>query len=94
MSCLYLVDSNVFKIVETNAFELDDRGILKQRKDNIEQLVQFTSKIWNPTQQNYTIIKKVHSIVLCILKFYIDLLNQKFLLRVDINLRNLFYKKM
>lgn len=40
--------------------------------------------IWNSTQNNYsTIKKKIISIILCVLKFLQDLLNQKFLKRVD-----------
>ena len=44
----------------------------------------FHSIIWTPTQLNYSTIKKeILSIVLCILKFQSDLLNQKFLIRID-----------
>ncbi|PKI49545.1 hypothetical protein CRG98_030082 [Punica granatum] len=47
-------------------------------------VVQFTSKHWNPTQKNYSTIKKeILSVVLCISKFQSDLLNQRFLLRID-----------
>lgn len=39
---------------------------------------------WNSTQKNYSTIKKqILSIVLCVNKFQEDLLNQRFLLRVD-----------
>ena len=55
-----------------------------QRIDNQEKIVSFTSKHWNSTQQNYSTIKKeILAIVLCISKFQSDLLNQKFLLRID-----------
>ena len=44
----------------------------------------FHSGIWTPTQLNYSTIKKeILSIVLCISKFQSDLLNQKFLIRID-----------
>ena len=40
--------------------------------------------IWTLTQLNYSTIKKeILSIVLCISKFQSDLLNQKFLIRID-----------
>ena len=40
--------------------------------------------IWTPTQINYSTIKKeILSIVLCISKFQSDLLNPKFLIRID-----------
>lgn len=46
--------------------------------------MRYTTGTWNPTQQNYSTVKKeVLSIVLCIQKFQADVLNQKFLLRVD-----------
>ena len=49
-----------------------------------EQIVRFYSGIWNNAQINYSTIKKeILSIVLCISKFQSDLLNQKFLLRID-----------
>ena len=47
-------------------------------------MVHYTSGHWNDTQRNYfTIKKEILSIVLCITKFQSDLLNQKFLLRID-----------
>jgi len=58
--------------------------ILKQVQDNKEQILQYTSAHWNDCQKNYSTIKKeILSIVLCITKFQSDLLNKKFLLRVD-----------
>ena len=58
--------------------------ILKQLQDNKEQIIQYTSAHWNDCQKNYSTIKKeILSIVLCITKFQSDLLNQKFLPRVD-----------
>ena len=59
-------------------------GILKQVSNGRECIVQFTYAHWNDYQKNYSTIKKeILSIVLCISKFQSDLLNQKFLLRID-----------
>ena len=82
--CLHLADPHAFKIVETDASDIGYGGILKQSKDNKEQIVQFVSKHWNDCQKNYSTIKKeILAIVLSISKFQGDLLNQKFLLRID-----------
>ena len=78
--------SDSYKIVETDASEIGYGGILKQQTspNHPEQIVRFHSGIWNPAQSNYSTIKKeILSIVLCISKFQDDLLNQKFLVRVD-----------
>ena len=75
-----------FKIVETDAFDIGYGGILKQRVslESSEQIVRFYYGIWNNAQLNYSTIKKeILFIVLCISKFQSDLLNQKFLLRID-----------
>ena len=75
-----------FKIIETYAFDIGYGGILKQRvsPESSEQIVRFYYGIWNNAQLNYSTIKKeILSIVLCISKFQSDLLNQKFLLRID-----------
>ena len=59
-------------IVETDASDIGYGGILKQRKDpnSSEQLVRYTSVIWNSAQRNYSTIKKaILAIVLCITKF-------------------------
>ena len=59
-------------------------GILKQVSNGRECIVPFTSAHWNDCQKNYSTIKKeILLIVLCISKFQSDLLNQKFLLRID-----------
>ncbi|KAL4183391.1 hypothetical protein AMTRI_Chr11g97990 [Amborella trichopoda] len=44
LPCLVLADPNAYKIIECDASELGLGGILKQRTDNKEQLVHFTSK--------------------------------------------------
>lgn len=75
-----------FMIVETDASGIGYWGILKQKispKDN-EQLVRYTSGVWNSAQKNYSTVKKeILSIVLCITKFQDDLVNKEFLIRVD-----------
>ncbi|XLT32322.1 hypothetical protein HN873_063614, partial [Arachis hypogaea] len=82
--CLYLPVPHAFKIVETDASDLGYGGILKQKLHDKECIIAFTSKHWNSTQQKYSTIKnEILVIVLCITKFQSDLLNQKFLVRVD-----------
>ena len=89
MPCLGIHTINAFKIVETDALDIGYKGILKQlvSPDSSEQIVRFHSRGWNIAQINYTTIKKIKkeilSAVLCISKFQSDLLNQKFLLRID-----------
>ena len=75
-----------FKIVEIDASNIGYGGILKLHVflDSSKQIVRFYSRVWNFAQINYSTIKKeILSIVLCISKFQSDLLNQKFLLRID-----------
>ncbi|GAV70005.1 hypothetical protein CFOL_v3_13504, partial [Cephalotus follicularis] len=82
--CLHLPTHEALKIVETDASDIGYGGILKQLIKNKEQLVQYTSGSWNNAQRNYATVKKeILAIVLCIQKFQSDLLNQKFLIRVD-----------
>ena len=82
--CLYLANPALPKIVETDPSDLGYGGILKQKENDKEQIVQYVSAHWNECQKNYSTIKKeILSIVLCISKFQSDLLNQKFLLRID-----------
>ena len=84
--CLHLANPAFPKIVETDASDLGYGGILKQKEIDKEQIVQYVSAHWNDCQKNYSTIKKeILSIVLCISKFQSDLLNQKFLLRIDCN---------
>jgi hypothetical protein len=86
LPCLGIPLPLAFKIVETDASEIGYGGILKQKvkPDSAEQLVRYHSGNWNSAQQNYSTIKKeILSIVLCISKFQSDLINQKFLVRVD-----------
>lgn len=82
--CLAIAHPNSFKIVETDASDIGYGGILKQEHHGKTTLVRFTSGIWQGARKNYSTVKKeILSIVLCIQKFESDLLNQKFLLRVD-----------
>jgi hypothetical protein len=77
---------NYFTIVEIDASDIGYGGLLKQRisSNHPEQIFRFHSRVWNPAQSNYSTIKKeILSIVLCISKFQGDLLNKKFLVRVD-----------
>ena len=81
---MYLPDPNAFKIVETDASNIGYGGILKQKINDKERIIQYTSGHWTPAQINYSTIKKeILSIVICINKFQSALLNQKFLLRID-----------
>ena len=86
LPCLGIPTPGSLKIVETDASEIGYGGILKQKisSEAPEQIVRFHSGVWNSAQANYSTIKKeILSIVLCISKFQDDLLNQKFLVRVD-----------
>ena len=86
LPCLHLADPTAYKIVETYASDIGYGGILKQRPiwQNKEQLVRFTSGMWNQAQRNYSTIKKeILAIVLSVSKFQSDLLNQEFLIRID-----------
>ena len=86
LSCLALANPEAFKIVETEASNIGYGVILKQKDDNQEILIRFTSRTWNKFQLNYSTIKKeILSIVLYISKFQDDLLNKNFLLRVYCN---------
>lgn len=86
LPCLGIANPSAFKIVETDASEVGFGGILKQKSDSSshEEIVCFHSGAWDSTQQNYSTIKKeILSLVLCINKFPHELLNQKFLVRID-----------
>ncbi|KAG9450354.1 hypothetical protein H6P81_010319 [Aristolochia fimbriata] len=85
LPCLALADPRLSKIVETDASDHGYGGILKQKTlEDKEVLVRYYSGFLNPTQKNYSTIKKeMLSIIKYISKFQDDLLNQHFLLRVD-----------
>ena len=82
--CLFFANPALPKIVEIDASDLGYGRILKQKEHDKEQIIQYVSAHCNECQKNYfTIKKEILSIVLCISKFQSDLLNQKFLLRID-----------
>lgn len=86
LPCLGIPRPGASMIVETNASDVGYGGILKQKLngETNDQLVRYTSGVWNPAQKNYSTIKKeILSIVLCITKFQDDLINKEFLLRID-----------
>ena len=56
--CLYLPNPEAFTIVETDALEVGYGGILKQKINGKENIIQFTSGHWNSAQLNYSTIKK------------------------------------
>ena len=86
-----------FKIVEIDASNIGYGGILEQLVflDSSKQIVRFYYGVWNFAQINYSTIKKeILSVVLCISKFQSDLLNQKFLLRIDCKSAKYVIEKM
>lgn len=81
---LYVADDSSPKIVESDASDLGWGGILKQGKDDEEQIIQFSSGTWNPIERNYSIIEREVTVAWnSIGKFEIHLVNKKFLLRSD-----------
>ena len=92
--CLFICHPNAPKIVETDASELGFGGILKQNIDGKEYLVRYVSGSWNDTQQKYSTVKKeILAIVLTIQKLQDDLINQKFILKVDCQSAKFILKK-
>ena len=66
LPCLGISNPDYFMIVETDASDIAYGGILKQKKDpnSSEQLICYTSGIWNSAQRNYSKIKKEKSLLL------------------------------
>jgi hypothetical protein len=96
LPCLGIPSDNAFKIVETDASEIGFGRILKQLVSprSPKQIVRFHSRSWNKSQSNYNTIKKeILTIILCITKFQANLLNQKFLLRIDCKSAKYILKK-
>ncbi|XP_060202143.1 uncharacterized protein LOC132630590 [Lycium barbarum] len=60
LPCLALANPNWQKIIETDASDIGNGGILKQLSpiDKQEYLVQFYSSKWNNSQKNYAIVAK------------------------------------
>ena len=84
LPCINIPHSNALLIVESDASNLGYGGILKQEYNNQVHIVRYHSGIWLGAQINYSTVKKeVLSIVLCISKFQSDLINKKFLLKID-----------
>ena len=65
LPCLALADHKVFKIVETDASDIGFGGILKQRSNNQELLVRFTSGTWNHAQLTYSTIDYYQKVLFC-----------------------------
>ena len=86
LPCLGIPTTNSFKIIQTDASDIGYGGILLQKINSTspEQIVRYYSGVWNKTQNNYSTIKKeILALILCISKFQDDILNQKFLIRID-----------
>ena len=95
LHCLSISNPFAFKIVKTDAFEIGFGGILKQKVNStsLKQIVRFHSGTWDNTQVNYSTIKKeILSLVLCINKFQNDLLNKRFLVRIDCIIKIIYTK--
>ena len=58
LPCLNIINIDAPKVVESNASDKGYGGILKQRKNEKEQLAKFTSGVWNIIQEKYSTIKK------------------------------------
>ena len=94
LPCLSICHPTAPKIVETDASELGFGGILKQTIDGKNYLVRYVSGSWNDTQQKYSTVKKeILAIVLTIQKLQDDLINQKFVLKVDCQSAKFILKK-
>ena len=81
LPCLALADHKAFKIVETDASDIGYGGILKQRSNNQELLVRFTSGTWNHAQLNYSTIKKE---ILNIVLLRVDCKSAKLILQKNV----------
>ncbi|KAK3188030.1 hypothetical protein Dsin_027591 [Dipteronia sinensis] len=82
------------KIVEIDVSDLGYGGILKQIINDKECLIRYVSGSWNGTQHKYSTVKKeILAIVLTIQKFQDDLINQKFILKVDCQSTKFILKK-
>jgi len=81
---LYVADDQAPKIVESDASDIGWGGVLKQKVGKEEQVVQFASGVWNPTEQKYSVIEReVKAAWNCISKFAVYFINKPFLLRSD-----------
>ena len=80
LPCIGIPHPNALLIVESDASNLGYGGILKQEYNNQVYIVRYHSRIWLDAQINYSIVKKE---VLSISKFQSDLINKKFILKID-----------
>lgn len=86
LPCLGIPHPDASLIVQIDASNKGYGGILLQilPHSKVEQVVRFHSGLWIQPQEKYSTIKKeILSIVLCITKFQDDLINKRFLLRID-----------
>ena len=82
LSCLRILHPDAFPVIETDASNIGNGGIIKQDLENKISIVIFHFGIWSGTQENYSTVKKeILAIVLCIQKFQSDVFN-----------KNLFYE--
>lgn len=59
LSCLSIPNLEYPKISQTDASELGYGGVLLQTHHSLgDQLVRYTTGTWNPTQQNYSTVKR------------------------------------
>lgn len=68
LPCLNIPNPQAYKIVEIDVTDVGYGGMLKQMTNENEQLVRFTSSIWNPAQKNYSTIKKEILVIVNLLK--------------------------
>lgn len=66
--CLSIADPHAKKIVETDASNIGYGGILKQKIDNKEVLIRYTSGVWKGSKVNYSTIKKKCFLLFCVYK--------------------------
>ena len=90
---VYISDDDLPKIVETDANNLGWGAILKQVKEQggkkREEIVQFSSRLWQSSEKNYSPLdKEIKASLNAIHKFEIFLIYKKFLLRTDVAAMN------
>lgn len=82
---MYISNVSLYKIVEMDASDIG-WGVLKQIKEDQEQIIQFSSGVWNPVEKNYSTIKKEVKVAWnCIDKFDIHLIKKIFILITDVS---------
>lgn len=82
--CLGILNPDAYPTMQTNASDIGFGGVLKQTIDGQTLIVRYFSGSWNDTQRNYSTVKKeILAIVSCVKKFQDDVVNTKFLLKVN-----------